>query len=446
MLHQGAALGREPLEVLEAQGDAADHELPFPIQAFAEGETAGFGGQFGFDGQAQATGQAAAEAGGQHHTHAHVPELAGGGAHQHKGFRWGELHGLRGGGINPPGNRFKHREGPAHALEKQFAGDGDGHFTHLQAPIPHRPDGTGRHAQAGIGFGLQAKAQLPELFAFSRGEQFEIGPGGGHLAGHRFAPMVGGDGKTLAVFFAEAEAAIALAQGFLPGRQEGIEAVVRRLIARPELAIEQGLQQACDPQAAAARPAAGQGWIAREARRQGTGGHLGQAGGQFFETAPVVFPVEQRQPAGLAGFDLGQPAAPGNQAQGPTLQVGPPAQVIGHFRMVAGQGQPTEPFSGTGRIEGPAIHLPGPPLRFFGDGFTGLQGQAAPMASLFGFAFGGLVATGQTQGGPGRSEGLRPQVVVVQPGGEVVLVEGEGVLGGFPFRCGGSGNAPGISP
>ena len=238
VLHQGAPLGREPLQVLQAQGDAADHELPLPIQAFAEGEAAGFGGQFGFDGQAQATGQAAAEAGGQHHTHAHVAELAGGGAYQHKGFSGGELHGLRGGGINPPGNRFKHREGPAHALEKQFARDGDGHFTHLQAPIAHRPDGTGWHAQAGIGFGLQAKAQLPQLFAFGRGEQFEIGPGGGHLAGHRFAPMVGGDGQTLAVFFAEAEAAIALAQGFLPGRQEGVEAVVGRLIARPELAIE----------------------------------------------------------------------------------------------------------------------------------------------------------------------------------------------------------------
>ena len=69
--------------------------------------------------------------------------------------------------------------------------------------------------------------------------------------------MVGGDAEPLQLLLAQVEAAIALAQGLLPGRQQGIELACAGAEAHPQLAIEQGFQQAGHPQAAAAGAAAG---------------------------------------------------------------------------------------------------------------------------------------------------------------------------------------------
>ena len=243
----------------------------------------------------------------------------GAGAHQHKRLGWRELHRFRGGRIQPPHDRFKHRQGPAHAFKQQLARLGHGHFAHLQAPIAGGPDGGGGHPQARVGFRLQPEAQLPELLALGGGEQLQAGAGWLHLARHPFTPVVGGDAETLQLLLAQAEAAIAFAQGLLPGRQQGIEPACAGTEAHPQLAIEQGFQQAGHPQAPAAGAAAGQGGVTAGACGQGAGGHLGQAAGQVFEAAAVVFAVEEGQPAGLALGDLGQPAAPGDQAQGPAL-------------------------------------------------------------------------------------------------------------------------------
>ena len=446
VLHQRAAFGLQALQVAQGQGDPADHEFPFPGERFAQGEAARFLRQLGLDRQAQPAGQAPGEAGGQHHAHAHIPQLVGAGAHQHKRLGRGELHRLRGGRIQAPLDRLKHGEGPAHALEQQLAGLGHGNLPHLQAPIARRPHGRGRHPQAGVGFGLEPEAQLPELLALGWGEQLQTGAGRLHLARHALTPVVGGDAEPLELLLVQIEAAIALAQGLLPGRQQGIEPACAGAEACPQLAIEQGFEQAGHPQATAAGAAAGQGGIAQGAGGQGAGCDLGQAAGQVFEAAAVVFPVEQGQPAGLALFELGQPAPPSYQAQGPALQVAPPAELIGHLRVLAGQGQLAEPFARVGRIQGPALHLPGPPLQLLGDWFTGLQGQAAPAAGIGAAPLGGLAAAGQAQGGAGRPQGLAPEAVVVEPGGQIVFVEGQGMLGGLQLRHRRRGHPPGVGP
>ncbi len=51
------------------------------------------------------------------------------------------------------------------------------------------------------------------------------------------------------------------------------------------------------------------------ARLQGRHRHLGQTRGQILQAAPVVFAVDQRQPAGAAPLHLGQQPAAGQQAQ-----------------------------------------------------------------------------------------------------------------------------------
>ena len=257
VLHKRAALGLQAFQVPQGQGDPADHEFPFPGERFAQGEAARFIRQLGLDRQAQAAGQTPCEACWQHHAHAHIAQLVGAGAHQHKRLGWRELHRFRGGRIQPPHDRFKHRQGPAHALEQQLAGLGHGHFAHLQAPIAGGPDGGGGHPQARVCFRLQPEAQLPQLLAFGGGEQLQAGAGWLHLARHPFTPVVGGDAEPLQLLLAQVEAAIALAQGLLPGRQQGIELACAGAEAHPQLAIEQGFQQAGHPQAAAAGAAAG---------------------------------------------------------------------------------------------------------------------------------------------------------------------------------------------
>jgi hypothetical protein len=288
------------------------------------------------------------------------------------------LHRFGRGGIEAALDRFEHGEGPPQTLQQQLTGLGHRHFAQLQGAIAGCPGHGGRHPQAGIGLCLQAEFQLPQLLPFGGGEQLQAGPGRGHPPGHRLAPVVGGNDQPFEVFLVEVQLAIALAEGFLPGQQQRVEPFALRLETRPQLAVEQGLQQAGHPQPAAARAPAGQGRIALGAGGQGAGGHLGDADRQLFQAPPVAFAVEQGQPAGDAVLDLGQPAAPGDQAQRPALQVGPPAQVVGHVRVAGGQGQTAEPLGGAGRIEGPALHLPGPPLQLFGDRLAGLQGQPAP--------------------------------------------------------------------
>ena len=42
VLHQWAALRRQLLQIAQVEGDAADHELPAPLERLAEGEAPGF--------------------------------------------------------------------------------------------------------------------------------------------------------------------------------------------------------------------------------------------------------------------------------------------------------------------------------------------------------------------------------------------------------------------
>jgi len=86
VLHQRAAFGRQPLQVPQAEGHTADHQLPAPVERFAEAEAPRAGGQVGLDRQTEAAGQPAAEARRQHHPHPHIAQAGGGGAHQHEGF------------------------------------------------------------------------------------------------------------------------------------------------------------------------------------------------------------------------------------------------------------------------------------------------------------------------------------------------------------------------
>ena len=366
------------------------------------------GGQFRLDRQAKAAGQTAAKAGRQHHTHAHITQAGRGGAHQHEGFGWRELHGFRGGGIEAPLDRIKHLQGPAQALQQQGSGVFQGHFPQGELVVPRRPDAGGRKFQAGVGLGLEAEAQLPQLLPLRRREQFQAGMGRLHPAGHRLAPVVGGGFQPFGVLAIELQPAIARAEGLLPGAQEGIEAGAGGAEACPQLAIEQGLQQPGHQEPLGAGPAAAEAVAAFAGIH-----HLGQARRQVFEAAAVVFAVEQGLPAAAALAGLRQPAAPGQQAQAPAFKMAPPAQFIGQLAGGSGQGQLVEPLGGGGGLEQPALHPPGPPLHLFGQGFAGLERQAAPDRALGFGAFAaaaGLAAAGQGEGGLGGPGVLRPQV------------------------------------
>ena len=266
-----------------------------------------------------------------------------------------------------------------------------------------------------------------------------------HPAGHRLPPMVGGGFQPFGVLAIELQPAVARAEGLLPGAQEGIEAGAGGAEARPQLAIEQGLQQPGHQEPLGAGSAAAEA-VAAFARIH----HLGQARRQVFEAAAVVFAVEQGLPAAAALAGLRQPAAPGQQAQAPALQVTPPAQFIGQLAGGAGQGQLVEPLGGGGGLEQPALHPPGPPLHLFGQGFAGLERQAAPDRAVGFGAFAaaaGLAAARQGEGGLGGSGVLRPQIELLQPGAQVVLVEAERVVR-HPVERGGHrrGHPPGVRP
>ena len=447
VLHQGAALGGESFQIAQVERHPADHELPVPHQAFAQGEAAGALRQFRGDRQAQAAGQAPGETLRQHHAHPHIAQLGGCRAHQHEGLGWGELHRFRRRGIEAALDRLEHGEGPAQALEQQLAGLGNGDFPQLQPPVPRRPGHRCRHPQARVGLGLEAEAHVPQLLALGWGEQLQAGPGRCHPACHRLAPVVGGDGEALQFLLVEGQMAIPLAQGLLPGQQQGVETVAVGFEAGPQLSVEQGLQQAGHPQAAVARAAAGQHGVTVRPGGQGTGRDLGQTHRQLLQAAPVALAVQQGQPAGAPLLDLGEPASPGDQAQGPALQVRPPAQVVAHVRVAAGQGKAAQPFRCASRVEGPALHLPGPPFQLAGDRFARLQGQPAPeLIAGIAAPAGRLGAAGQGEGGPGRSQGLTPVAVVVEPVGDFIRREGQGMVGGAAAGLHRADGLPGVAP
>ena len=54
--HQRTAFTAQTLQLPQRQRDATDHQLPAPIEAFAQGEAAGPFGKFGLDGQAESAG------------------------------------------------------------------------------------------------------------------------------------------------------------------------------------------------------------------------------------------------------------------------------------------------------------------------------------------------------------------------------------------------------
>ena len=111
---------------------------------------------------------------------------------------------------------------------------------------------------------------MPELLPLRRRIQLQAGPRRCQPARHRLQPVVGRNLEPLAVFSIQLELAIAAAQGLLPRGQQRIQALGILLEAGPQLAIEQGLQQACHPQPAAAGAATGQSLMHN--RRSG---HLG---------------------------------------------------------------------------------------------------------------------------------------------------------------------------
>ena len=206
----------------------------------------------------------------------------------------------------------------------------------MQHAITGIPNSCGALAQVGVGFGLQAKAQGPELTALGWCVELQQGPRRCHLAGHGLAPAGGGTNQPGAVVVAESQDSIAWPQGLLPARQQWIQSLRRGLKAFAQLAIEQGPSDLGHLQTFGAGPAAAQGaWGVRCADHQR---HLA---GEILQAAAVFFVVEQGLPAGLhmAGFQPPhhrQPAAAGRQAQGPALQMGPPAQVITQFCWAAG--------------------------------------------------------------------------------------------------------------
>ena len=118
--HQGAALAAQALQFPQGERHPADHQIPLPVQTLTQRETARALGQFRFDRQAQSAGQATGEAGRQLHSHAGIPQLPGGRAHQHEGLGRGELHRFRCGALQTPLNGRKHAQGAAHAFQQHF--------------------------------------------------------------------------------------------------------------------------------------------------------------------------------------------------------------------------------------------------------------------------------------------------------------------------------------
>ena len=448
VLHQRAALGRQPLQVPQGERHPADHELPTPVEALPQGEPPRALRQLRLYLQSQPAGQAAGEAGGQHHPHPHIPQPRGGRAHQHEGLRRGELQLLRRGRIQPTLDRFEQGEGPPQALQQQFARQGHSDLAQLQLAIATGPHRGRRHLEAGVGFRLQRQAQLPELLPLLGSGQFQAGAGWRHLARHRLAPVVGGHLQPLGLLLVELELPLPGPQGPLPGAQQRVELLAgldRETLA--QLAIEQGFQEAGHPQPTTTRPPAAEGGFGFAAIADGTGGHLGQADGQGLQPMAIVLAVEQRQPVGPPLLHQGQPAPPGDQAEAPALQVGPPAQVIGQVGMVAGEGQAAQPLAGGGGLQCQALHLPGPPLHLLGYGLARQQRQASPGGST------GLAAplghqgpAGQGEAGAGRAQVFRPQVALVQPGGQIVDVQREGMLGRLAAGGDRLSHAPGIRP
>ena len=349
-----------------------------------------------------------------------------------------------------------------------------GHFPQLQPIDAGGPGHTSGHLQGGIGFRLQGKAQGPEVFPFGGGVELEAGAGGGHIAGDAFAPVVAGGGEAFGVFISEMDHAGVGAKGLLPGTEQGVEAFGVGGEAGAQLGIHQVFQQGGHPQASAAGPAAGHG-VGGPHRfgpqpggavaalsgglppGQRTSGHQGQSGGQILQAAPVVFAVEQGNPAGPVGvalssaqLHLGNPAAPGDQAEGPALHVTPPAQFIGQVGMAAGEGQFRQPGGGGSRLDGQALHLPGPPLGLFGDRLARLQRQARPAFVVWGglaaLSFWFHRAAGQGETGGGIDDAVGQEVAFAQPGPQVFRAEGEGM---GRWRDAGAcwfGDAPGVSP
>ncbi len=56
VLHQWAALARQALQVLQGQGDPADHQLPGPVEVFAQAEATSLRRQFCLDRKAKPAG------------------------------------------------------------------------------------------------------------------------------------------------------------------------------------------------------------------------------------------------------------------------------------------------------------------------------------------------------------------------------------------------------
>ncbi len=140
----------------------------------------------------------------------------------------------------------------------------------------------------------------------------------------------------------------------------------------------------------------------------------------------------------MAGFQPPhhrQPAAAGRQAQGPALQVGPPAQVITQLRWAAGQRQLPQPAGGIRRSHGQGGHAPGPPLHCFRDRFTSHQRQAIAAAGQGQLHFDGLRLS-------------RQPIDLFQPSLEVARLQRQGVqqwrFEAVQFAW--FGHAPGIRP
>ena len=284
--------------------------------------------------------------------------------------------------------------------------------------------------------------------------------------------------EALGLLFSDLDDAGFGAKRVLPERQQWIEAVWVGLKVFAELGINQVFQQGRHAETTAPRPAAGHrvsgthglgpeacGAVAASPHRfapgQCTGGHQGEAVGEIFQTAPVVFPVQQGDPAGpmrvalaLAQLHLGDPAAPCNEAEGPALEVAPPAQFIGEIGMAAGEWKPGEPVCGGGGIHGQSLHLPWPPLGFLGNRFSRLHGQTGPGGILAGCLVGGFAAAfarlhraaWQGQASCRINAGAGQQIPFAKPGLEILAGEGEGMQGGCHPRTCGLRDTPGIRP
>ena len=236
---------------------------------------------------------------------------------------------------------------------------------HLGAGGPGRG---GRELQAGVSFRLQPEAQFPEILPIRWGVQFQACAGRGKSAGDALSPVMAGGGQAFGLFITDFDHSGLRAQRLLPEGQQGIKPIRGRFKVLAQLRVHQVFQQRRHPQASAAGPAAGYGVggphglgsqpggaVAAAPQRfppgQGAGGHQRQAGRQILEPAPVFFPVEQRHPTGPMGIalpfaelHLGNPAAPGHQAQGPALQMAPPAQFVSQVGIGAGERQSGQPL------------------------------------------------------------------------------------------------------